>query len=616
MITFALPGVTPVLQAQLLWKVLIVLLILLLYLPHTAIAQPDVYTVSGQEEGVFVGSYLDIWNSSNELPDPTGALEAAGIDPLTITRFHDAISDGSRWHVLELYNPGARARDMLIELRYPFLTDIEVFSFSEGQLQAKYRAGIRVPFSERSISHRLPVFPVSVPAHDATLVLLIYNMNHGMLADQLRDNAYLWDEKKYLYNSRTSEQIYWLFFGAFLIVILYHAVGAVATRGRLYWFYTAFCTTYLLMQMCLSGFAFQLFWPNSPELNLVVLLTTITMMPTILAHFTLAFLDPEERYAWLKKCIWLVTVLCFAGILPVYAYFSRAYSLISVVAILAVLTICVVYLMGALVLALLEWRRGNPRGRQFTIAWGLFLIAQSSGIFVWIGVFETSVNQSFLSMAGALFSLSLISGYMAERASRSRAKHELAHSLMDINNQLAVEVQERKLAEARAWHLANHDSLTGLPTLRLARERLPQAIELSQSSGRKTAILFIDLDGFKAVNDTYGHAVGDQLLQQMAARMSACVRENDTVARLGGDEFLIIQTGILNVAVISAVAQKLLSVLSQGYEINQQLVRVSASIGIALCPDHGTDMEVLVKLADKAMYSIKQAGKNNFGFVG
>ena len=565
---------------------------------------------------MFVGSYLGIWHTSTEIYDPTGALEAAGIDPRNLARFIDSSSDGSRWHVLELYNPGSRMRDMLIELRYPFLTDVEVFSFSDGQLQANYRAGIRIPFSERSIAHRYPVFPVRIPADHTTLVLLIYNMNHGMLADQLRDNAYLWDEKKYLYNSRTSEQIYWLFFGAFLIVILYHAVGAVATRGRLYWFYTAFCTTYLLMQMCLSGFAFQLFWPNSPELNLVVLLTTITMMPTILAHFTLAFLDPEERYAWLKKCISLVTFLCFAGILPVYVYTSKSYSVISVVAILAVLSICLVYLLGALALALLEWRRGNPRGRQFTFAWGLFLIAQSSGIFVWLGVFESSVNQSFLSMAGALFSLSLISGYMAERASRSLAKHQLANSLMDINNQLAVEVQERKLAEARAWHLANHDSLTGLPTLRLARERLPQAIKLSQRSGKKTAILFIDLDGFKAVNDTYGHSAGDQLLQQVAARMSACVREDDTVARVGGDEFLIIQAGILNVAVISTVAHKLLSVLSQSYDINQQVIKVSASIGIALCPDHGTDMEVLVKLADTAMYSIKQAGKNNIGFVG
>ncbi|CAA0102877.1 putative signaling protein [Halioglobus japonicus] len=565
---------------------------------------------------MFIGSNLLFWDSPTENFDPTGALQAAGIDPLTVAQLREGTSEFSHWYMLELYNPGTQLADLLIELGFTSLTDVEVFSFSNGLLKSRYRAGIRLPFSSRPIEHRYPIFPVSVPAGETTVVLLIYNLNQGMLANQLRDNAFLWDEKKFFYRTQVSELIYWLFFGAFVIVILYHAVGAVVTGGRLYLFYTAFCTTYLLMQMSLSGFAFQLFWPDYPVLNLIVLMTSIALVPTILAHFTLAFLDQDERYARLRKWIWGITILCFGLVLPAYIFgFSRHYSPVSVIAILAVLIIAFVFLMGSLGLALLEWRRGNPRGRQFTLAWGLFLAAQSTGIVAWLGLFELGVNQAFISMFGALFSLSLISGYMADRASRSRVKHRLASSLMQINDQLAVEVQERKLAEARAWHLANHDSLTGLPTLRLARERLPQAIELSQRNSSKTAILFIDLDGFKAVNDTWGHEAGDQLLQQMAARMSACVRESDTVARVGGDEFLIIQTGILNVSAITTVAKKLLGALSESYYINRQEIKVSASIGIALCPDHGTDMEDLVKLADTAMYAIKQAGKNNYGFV-
>jgi diguanylate cyclase (GGDEF)-like protein len=615
MVMFAVRQLVHYKPSQSSFILLVLALFLLLEVGTSVNAKTDIYAVTGQEADVFIGSYLQSWDFPSEQLDPLGVLRAAGINPLTVVELRESTSDYSRWHTLLLHNPDAQARNMLLELQFPSLTDVEMFSFQRGQLRERYRAGIRIPFSTRPIDQRYPMFPVHIPAGETALVLLIYNLNGGMLANQLQNHAYLWGEAQYVHSARTVELIYWFFFGALFIMILYHAAGALVSRERIYWFYAGFCATYLLLQMSLSGFAFQMLWPNLPRLNGIALMVTLVLMATLLAHFTLAFLDPGERYNSLRRGIGAITLLCFFVILPAFIYASRGYSVISIISVAAVLGMVFVFLMGALGLALLEWWRGNPRGRQFTLAWTLFLLAQCSGIFIWLGFFDSVVNQAFLSMSGALLSLSLISGHMANRASRTRVKHELATALMQINNQLAVEVRERKLAEERARHLAHHDTLTGLPTLRLARERLQQAIAMAQRTGSKTAVLFIDLDGFKAVNDTFGHETGDQLLQQVAARMTDCVRESDTVARVGGDEFLIIQTGILNTAAIDAVAKKLLRLLSESYVINQQVINVSASIGVALCPDHGTDMGELVRLADTAMYAIKQAGKNNYSFI-
>jgi diguanylate cyclase (GGDEF)-like protein len=606
---------TPAIPKKLPFLLSILSLVLLLQFGAAANAQPGSYTVTGQKADIYIGPSMHSWDFSLAQPDPKGVLRAAGINPLTISELRESTSAESRWHTLLLHNSDAYARNMLLELRFTSLTDVEVFTFRHGQLQERHRAGIRIPFSTRPIEYRYPLFPVHIPAGESTFVVLVYNLNGGMLANQLSDHAYLWDESLFFYSARTSELIYWFFFGAFSIMIVYHAAGALIARERIYFFYAGFCATYLLMQMSLSGFGFQLFWPNLPALNAIILMSSLTLMATLLAHFALAFLDSGERFSGLSKAIWAITLLSFAVILPAFSYASRDHPLVSTVSILAILVIVFAFLLGALGLALLEWWRGNPRGRQFTSAWGLFLIAQSSGIVVWMGIFRSGVNQAFLSMSGALISLSLISIYMANRASKTLVKHELATALIEINSELAIEVQERKLAEERAWKLAHHDSLTGLPTLRLARERLQQAVALGQRSASKTAVLFIDLDGFKAVNDTYGHEAGDQLLEKMATRMTACVRESDTVARVGGDEFLIIQTGILDTSATRAVAKKLLRALSESYVINGQMITVSASIGIALCPDHGTNMSELVKLADTAMYAIKKSGKNSYGFV-
>jgi len=177
-------------------------------------------------------------------------------------------------------------------------------------------------------------------------------------------------------------------------------------------------------------------------------------------------------------------------------------------------------------------------------------------------------------------------------------------------------ITERKKAEERIRHMANHDGLTDLPTLRLANDRLAMAIGAARRDTTKGAVMFMDLDGFKKVNDTLGHDAGDYVLKQVARRLLCLVRETDTVARVGGDEFLLIATRLHTVENTSVLAEKIIKAISEPFIFNGQPAAIGVSIGIALFPDHGEDRDRLIKQADEAMYKIKNSGKNGYRFAG
>jgi diguanylate cyclase (GGDEF)-like protein len=161
---------------------------------------------------------------------------------------------------------------------------------------------------------------------------------------------------------------------------------------------------------------------------------------------------------------------------------------------------------------------------------------------------------------------------------------------------------------------ATHDGLTGLPNRALFGQLLPVAIENVRRRGSKLAVLFIDLDRFKIINDSMGHDAGDVLLREMAARFRGCLRGSDVVARLGGDEFVVLLTEISRKRQVSVVAKHLLSAAMRPVEIHGQDCRVTASIGICLHPNTGQEDRNVMKNADMAMYSAKEDGKNNFQF--
>ncbi len=172
------------------------------------------------------------------------------------------------------------------------------------------------------------------------------------------------------------------------------------------------------------------------------------------------------------------------------------------------------------------------------------------------------------------------------------------------------EINELKRTELDLQHLATHDTLTGLPNRYLLMDRMSQVVAHARRAGASFAVLFVDVDDFKAINDVRGHEFGDLVIQGMAGRLVGCVRASDTVARIGGDEFVVVLEAVGRHDDAGAVAAKILARLAQVFTIQRHRVKATISIGISYFPDNGEDPEVLVRAADYAMYLAKRAGKN------
>jgi len=199
-----------------------------------------------------------------------------------------------------------------------------------------------------------------------------------------------------------------------------------------------------------------------------------------------------------------------------------------------------------------------------------------------------------------------------------KSVEEVSKALSNANRQLEQKVQERteelSSANRHLQFLATHDTLTGLPNRFLFFDSLDQAIKKSRRQKHKFALLFLDLDDFKMINDSFGHATGDEVLQKVAGYLDQTVRDSDTVARLAGDEFTIILDNVQSIHNVETIAEKTAKAVSQTIETPQAEIVMTASIGISLFPDHGEDAETLLRKADKAMYLTKDGDKDSYRF--
>jgi diguanylate cyclase (GGDEF)-like protein/PAS domain S-box-containing protein len=188
------------------------------------------------------------------------------------------------------------------------------------------------------------------------------------------------------------------------------------------------------------------------------------------------------------------------------------------------------------------------------------------------------------------------------------------HGNTVLNEGIVEDISDRKAAEKQVQFLAYYDALTELPNRTLLHDRLSQALASARRRKDKVALLFLDLDRFKDINDSFGHSAGDLLLREVAARLKRWAREQDTVARLGGDEFLIVLTDVKDIPGAAVAAERLMDAMIAEFVVQGHLLRVSCSLGISIFPEHGADGETLIRNADAAMYSAKDYGRNNFQF--
>jgi diguanylate cyclase (GGDEF)-like protein/PAS domain S-box-containing protein len=191
---------------------------------------------------------------------------------------------------------------------------------------------------------------------------------------------------------------------------------------------------------------------------------------------------------------------------------------------------------------------------------------------------------------------------------------ELRHGRHRLFTAIMRDISERKENEDRIRRLAHHDTLTGLPNRNLLNDRMNHALARVKRNGGRMAVLYVDLDKFKPINDTLGHEAGDHVLRDVARRLASCVRSSDTVARVGGDEFVVVVEEIQRANEAALVARKIVDSLSKPFDYHNHACQIGASIGVAVFPDDGNTMDEVCKAADVAMYRVKHAGRNGFCF--
>ena len=230
-------------------------------------------------------------------------------------------------------------------------------------------------------------------------------------------------------------------------------------------------------------------------------------------------------------------------------------------------------------------------------------------------IYEKKITEAISSGKSGQFELKWVSSDGQEQCAHIRLTPEIDRS-GNVNSVLAIgrDLSDRMAFEATIWQQANFDALTHLPNRQMFHDRLNHEAVMSARSGQRMALMLIDLDRFKEVNDSLGHDTGDILLIEAARRITSCVRESDTVARLGGDEFTVILPNLNDTESIDRIAKTIIDKLAEPFKLGQDEAFISASVGVTLYPDDTGELDVLFKNADQAMYAAKSAGRNRFSY--
>jgi diguanylate cyclase (GGDEF)-like protein len=587
--------------------------------------------------GIALGKQVEI------LEDPAGALSLDDVRSGPASRrfvpsMSEIINLGYRDSVLWVrirLTRGAAVGPWMLEVGYPLLDQVALYG---PGVESPWIAGDHVPLSQRPIADRHLVFPVAAQEQGVNEYLLRVRQTGGM-----RVPLRLWDHES-RQRARGNEMfLLGAYYGLLVVMVLYNLVLFPAVRDRAYAHYGIYVSAMGLLVAVNNGFGSLYLWPESARVAIWMQAATPPLTCATAAIFTRWYLLTRDNAPRADRVLVAIAIVglvlvALAGVIPSASRFWVNHSI-------AAATITMTLLSGFVV-----WRKGYRPASFYLIAFlcvilgALLMVARNLGI-------ASGWTMDYGMQVGSAFEVVLLSMGLADRIAmlrRERAAAEAeAHAsqerlveglreserllesrvaerteeLETANRSLQAEVAERQKAEAllkeseeRMRHQAQHDPLTGLPNRLLLRDRLVQATARAKRDRTTFAVLLVDLDHFKAVNDSLGHDVGDLLLVEVSQRLAACTRERDTIARLGGDEFVLVLEGLAAPEDSALVARKVVEALSSPFPIAGELLRTGPSIGISLYPTDGQDPDFLLKFADIAMYRAKAAGRNGYRF--
>lgn len=554
--------------------------------------------------------YLTVMENGGAPLDIARAQAAARAGSFSTPRAGDAdlnygYREGEIWIHLALRRSVTAPADWLLEVGFASLDVVEVFVVGPTGEIRQMASGDRLPFAQRPFSHHHHVFPLAVQAGGDTEVFLRVRSKGSLTLPMT-----LWSPAALHAYDQATYGAMALYFGMLLALMLYNLLLWLSLRERVFLEYVAFVASLALGLGSQSGLAFQYLWPDWPAWTDVAFPIGMALAGLFGACFTRSFLETRRRLPGFDKAL-QASIAAFA--VSVLAHWLFGYQAAAMLTSLSGLAFSVVAVAAGVVGVL----RKQAGARFFLVAWSLLLVGvavMALRNFAWL---PTHWLTTHAMQIGSALEMLLLSFALADRIHvlRRQMLEDLQRSEKVLEQRVAertteLEESNRRLSqsEQELRELALHDSLTGLANRRLLADRYDQAAAGAEREKGRVAVLLLDLDGLKAINDGCGHAAGDAVLRETASRLRQVVRQSDTVGRVGGDEFVVV-AGVTEIAEGGLCAERILEAFSRHPAPCRGHGHVlRASVGLAIYPDHGRSLQDLLDLADEAMYDAKLAG--------
>lgn len=538
-------------------------------------------------------------------------IRAAGLDwqPSRSEVFNQGYSNSAWWLRLRIANPLPQTQQRLIELSYAVLDQLDVFVL-DGEVPVKvYALGDKLPFTQRLLQHRFFLVPLEWQPGQTLDIYLRVRTSSAVQAPLT-----LWQRDAFNEFDSTRTLLHGLFFGTMLVIAVYNLLVYSVLREPTYLLYVGYVLCMPAFLGSLDGHAFRYLWPAATHWNDQAIIVFLSGVVFFSCAFTRRFLTldiVQPHFNQVLKVISVVSVIMMLG-----AFFIPYHLAIRALIPLASFTCIVAFCAG-----IHGWYHHRITAKYYTIAWGFML---SGGLILALNKFHlipANVFTEYATHIGSALEVVMLSFALAERINVERrlrfaAQQQALDTTQRMNEELEGRVQARthelESLMQRLRDLSNTDPLTGLHNRRFMDDALREEWERSLRYQHSLAVVLLDIDHFKQVNDMHGHQVGDECLLEVALRIQQGLRwPADQAARFGGEEFCIVLpetdvTGAMNVA--ERVRQL---IDDQLVDTSIGALRITASAGVsALVPNSDNSISILLKQADNALYQAKRGGRN------
>lgn len=574
-------------------------------------AQPPVQ-LDAQHEEISLSPSLTYRHDTGKIDSPKDAfarVKAGEFASLPGGKSEFGFQPGAFWFHASLLNRDRDEPRWLLVQEYALSDLVDVYlRYPDGRIRHQV-GGDHRPFDVRSIRYRQPNFMLDLPYGQPVELLVRVESQSSMQVPLI-----LFTPKAFTEMMRDAQFATGAYYGILLGLFFYNLMLWLSLRDASYFWYLFHLSAFGMVLFTLNGFGFEYLWPKSAWLADKAVPLSICLALIGMQQFARTFLDLPERW---KLGNWIsLAIIAFFVVLGL-ASLELPYRVSTPIASRAVL-VGVLWIAIASVVAV---RRGYKPARLFLIAWGLFLLGTTLFTLVAFGILPKTFLTEYGVQIGSALEMLLLSLALGSRYSGLRAENEriVGEAKIKLERQVAERTQELRgalvqleEAHARLSDSSRRDSLTGLYTRAYFHETFEQMLFDCQQRRHPLSLLMIDLDHFKAINDRYGHLVGDDCLRNAAQRIGKILRAHDALlARFGGEEFVVgLPDHGLHAAVEVAEALRR-SLVEELVESHGHGIRISASVGVhTIAPGSVDNMNAALEIADKALYSAKANGRD------